>query len=134
MIVLFLQQLSSHAIYIYIYTHISKDLMWESMRFYHVVHSMKRIEILLSHIGDKNKFKNRDFLFSLVQCFKTTFCYFFFFTQCFKTTICFIWLNVSRLFLPYTQKSLCIYIHPFHFYSFIYTCLKPFMPSHLKYT
>ena len=24
--------------------------------------------------------------------------------------------------------------NPFHFYSFIYTCPQPFMPSHLKYT
>ena len=31
----------------------------------------KRIEILLSHIRDKNKFKNRDSIFLLVQCFKT---------------------------------------------------------------
>ena len=33
---------------------------------------MKRVEILLSHIRDKNKFKNRDSLFPLVQCFKTS--------------------------------------------------------------
>ena len=56
----------------------SKDLIRESMKFYHVAHSIKRIEILLSHIKDKNKLKNRDFLFSLVQCFKTTFCYIFY--------------------------------------------------------
>ena len=36
--------------------------MQESMRFYHVAHSMKRIEILLSYIKDKNKFKKRDFI------------------------------------------------------------------------
>ena len=52
------------------------------MRFCHVAHfmkivffffekPMKRVEILLSHIRDKNKFKNRDSLFLLVQCFKT---------------------------------------------------------------
>ena len=45
--------------------------MQESMRFYYVAHSIKRVEILLSHIRDKNKFKNRDSLFLLVQCFKT---------------------------------------------------------------
>ena len=47
--------------------------MQESMRFCHVVHSMKRIEIPLSHIRDKNKFKSRDSLFHLVLCFKTIF-------------------------------------------------------------
>ena len=31
-----------------------RDLMWENMRFCHVVHSMKRIEIFLSHIRCKN--------------------------------------------------------------------------------
>ena len=49
--------------------------MWERMKFYHVVHSMKRFEILLSHVKDKNKFKSRNSLFPLVQCFKTNFCY-----------------------------------------------------------
>ena len=53
--------------------------MWESMRFYHMAHSMKRIEIPLSHIRDKNKFKSWDFLFPLIQCFKTNFYYFFLF-------------------------------------------------------
>jgi len=52
----------------------SRNLMLESMRFCHVAHSMKRIEILLNYIKDKNKFKNIGSLFSLVQCFKTTFC------------------------------------------------------------
>ena len=47
--------------------------MWESMRLCHVMHSMKRIKILLNHIKDKNKFKNIDSLFPLIQCFKTTF-------------------------------------------------------------
>ena len=61
------------SIYIYIYVYISRDLMQESMRFCHVVHSMKRIEIPLSHIRDKNKFKSRDSLFHLVLCFKTIF-------------------------------------------------------------
>ena len=51
----------------------SRDPMQESMRFCHVTHSMKRIEILLGHNKDKNKFKNRDSLFPLVQCFNTTF-------------------------------------------------------------
>ena len=47
--------------------------MRESLRFCHVMHSMKRIEIPLSHIRDKNKFKSEDSSFLLVQCFKTIF-------------------------------------------------------------
>ena len=43
------------------------------MGFCHVAHSMNRIEIPLTHIRDKNKFKSRDSLFPLVQCFKTIF-------------------------------------------------------------
>ena len=67
--------------------------MLESIKFYHVTHSMKRIEIFLNHIRDKNKFKNKDSLFPLVQCFKTIFVTFF--IQCFKITIFFIRFNVS---------------------------------------
>ena len=52
--------------------------MQESMRFYYVAYSIKRIEILLNHIKDKKKFKNKDSLFLLVQCFKTNFCYIFY--------------------------------------------------------
>ena len=59
--------------YIYIYIYKSKDLVRESLRFCHVMHSMKRIEIPLSHIRDKNKFKSEDSSFLLVQCFKTIF-------------------------------------------------------------
>ena len=94
--------------------------MQENMRFCHVAYSMKRIEIPLNHIRDKNKFKNSDPLFHLVQCFKTIFVILF--IQCFKTTICFIWFNVSRLFLFLThKKTLCISIYHSNFYSFIYT-------------
>lgn len=32
-------------------------------KFYHMTHSIKRIEILLSYNRDKNKFENRDFYF-----------------------------------------------------------------------
>ena len=67
--------------------------MRKNMRFCHVTHFMKRIEIFLSHIRNKNKFKNKDSLFPLVQCFKTIFVTFF--IQCFKTAISFIWFNVS---------------------------------------
>ncbi|KAK4568804.1 hypothetical protein RGQ29_004283 [Quercus rubra] len=42
-----------------------KDLVRESLRFCHVMHSMKRIEIPLSHIRDKNKFKSEDSSFLL---------------------------------------------------------------------
>ena len=62
--------------------------------------SMKRIEILLSHIKDKNKLIN-DFLFYLVQCFKT-------FLIKKINILCILWFNVSRLFIShtYTQNSL----------------------------
>ena len=47
--------------------------MRENMRFCHVAHSMKRIEIFLNHVRDKNKFKNKDSLFLLVQMFQDYF-------------------------------------------------------------
>ena len=80
--------------------------MWESMRFCHIAHSMKRIEILLSHIRNKNKFKNRDTLFPVSQYFKTNFCYIFF--QCFKTTVVALppkTLGLSRIWAP---KFICV--------------------------
>ena len=49
--------------------------------------------------------------------------YFFYLVQCFKTFL-----------LSYTQKSICISLRLFHFYSFIYTCPQPSMSSHPKYT
>ena len=52
--------------YIYIYIYKSRDLMRESMRSCHVTHFKKKIEIPLSHIRDKKKFKSGDFLFPLV--------------------------------------------------------------------
>ena len=78
----------------------------------------KRIEILLNHIRDKNKFKSRLFIsFGFSRPFFVTF-----FIQCSKSTICFIWFNVSRLFLFLThKKTLCISIYHSNFYSFIYT-------------
>ena len=87
--------------------------MRESMRFCHVAHSIKRIKITLSHIRDKNKFKSRDFLFSLVQCFKTIFVTLF--IQNYKTTICFIWFNISRLFISHTHKKL--FAFPFSLFT-----------------
>ena len=92
----------------------SRDLMQESMRFCHVMHSMKRIEIFLSHIKDKNKFKNKNSLFHLVQCFKTIFVTFF--IQYFKTTISFIWFDVSRFFFSLTHKKLFAFLFT-HFTS-----------------
>ena len=68
--------------------------MQENMRFCHVAYSMKRIEIPLNHIRDKNKFKNRLFIY-FSSMFQDYFCYII--IQCFKTTICFIWFNVLRL-------------------------------------
>ena len=91
--------------------------MWESMKFCHVAHSIKRIEIFLSHIKDKNKFKNKNSLFHLVQCFKTIFVTFF--IQYFKTTISFIWFDVSRFFFSLTHKKLFAFLFT-HFTLHLY--------------
>ena len=48
-------------------------------------------------------------MFQLVQCFKT-------------------------FSLSHIQRTLCIFIHPFNFYSFIYTCSQSFVSSHIKCT
>ena len=107
--------------------------MQESMRFYHVVHSMKKTEIPLSYIRDKNKFKSKNSLFLLIQCFKIAFCYIFY--SMFQDYYLFHLVQYFKIFhLSHTQKTLCISIHRFYFYSFIYTCPQPFIPSHLKYT
>ena len=58
--------------------------MRESTKFYHMAHSIERIEILLNYIRNKNKFKNRTSLFPLIQCFNTNFVAFFI-QYCFKT-------------------------------------------------
>ena len=85
--------------------------MQKIMRFCHVTHSMKRIEIPLSHIRDKNKFKSSDFLFSFVQYFKTIFVtllfnvlrlLFIYLVQCFKT-----------FHFSYTQKNSLHFHSPF---------------------
>ena len=88
--------------------------MQKSIRFCHVMHSMKRIEIPLSHIRDKNKFKSWDSLFPLVQCFKTNFVIFC--IQCFKIIIYFIWFNVSRSSISHTHKKL--FAFPFIIFTF----------------
>ena len=102
--------------------------MQESMRFCHVVHSMKRIEIPLSHIRDKNKFKSRDSLFHLVLCFKTIFVTLLFnvlrlLIVSFGTTKIFHLSLSLSLSHTHTKKPLFISIHHFHFYSFIYTSI-----------
>ena len=61
-----------------------KNLVRESTKFYHMAHSIERIEILLNYIRNKNKFKNRTSLFPLIQCFNTNFVAFFI-QYCFKT-------------------------------------------------
>ena len=66
--------------------------MQENMRFCYMAHSMKRIEMILSHIRDKNKFKNRDSLFLWFNISRLLFVTFF--IQYLKTTICFIWFNI----------------------------------------
>ena len=123
----------SRKININIYIYISKDLMWESMRYCHVAHSLKRSEILLSHDRDKNKFKNIDSLFPLnLQWFKTTFCFFWFNVSRVKTTISIIWFNVSRLFLSLRHKTLCIFIHSFSLLLFAFS--NTLIPKTISFT
>ena len=86
----------------YIYIYKSRDFIRESMRFCHVAHSMKKTEMPLNHIRDKNKFKSGESLFPLVQCF--------------KTTIYFMWFNVSRLSISHTHKKL--FVFPFILFTF----------------
>ena len=119
-------------ILIYIYIYISRDLMQESMRFCCMAHFLKRIEIPLSHVKDKNKFKNRDSLFPLAQCFETIFVTLF--IQCFKTTICFIWFNISILFISHTHKKFFAFLFTLFTSTPSYTRSQLFISSHLKYT
>ena len=72
----------------------------------------KRIEILLNHIINKNKFKIGDSLFSLIQCF--------------ETTICFIWFNVLRLFISLSHTKLFAFS-----FSFFTLLLYIHMPTTL---
>ena len=62
----------SNQINIYIYIYKSRDLMWKSIRFCQVAYSMQRElkYFQVPHQKEKNKL-NIDFLFHLVQCFKT---------------------------------------------------------------
>ena len=60
-----IQSHQSINIYIYIYIYKSRDLIRESMRLCHVAHSMKKIEILLSHIRDKNKLNIKILFYSV---------------------------------------------------------------------
>jgi len=99
-----------------------------------VAHSIKKIEILLNYIRNKNKFKNRDFSFPLVQCFNTNFVAFFI-QYCFKTIICFIWFNVLRFFLFFIHTklfaflfTLSIYIY-IYIYIYMYVCIYAHSPS-----
>ena len=114
--------------------------MWESIRFCHVAYSMKKIEILLNHIRDIKKLKKlkkklKIEIFYLFWFNVSILLFVTFFIQSFKTTICFIWFNFSKLLLSLAhKKTLCIFIHPFNFYSFVYICPQLFMPFHLKYT
>ena len=93
--------------------------MQENMRFCYMAHSMKRIEMILSHIRDKNKFKNRDSLFFWFNISRPLFVTFF--IQCLKDYYLFHLVKYLRLFLffthtklfafPFTFSILLFYIH-----------------------
>ena len=102
-----------------IYIYITRDPMQENMRFCYMAHSMKRIEMILSHIRDKNKFKNRDSLFFWFNISRPLFVTFF--IQCLKDYYLFHLVKYLRLFLffthtklfafPFTFSILLFYIH-----------------------
>ena len=99
------------------------------MSFCHVTHSIKRIEILLSHISDNNNFKIGTLYFLWFNVSRLLFVTFY---TMFQNYNLFHLVQSFKTFpLSHTQKSLCIFIHHFHFYSFIYTCPQPFMSCHL---
>ena len=104
---------------IYIYIYIKAETSCESMRFYHVVHSMKRIEIFLNHIRDKNKFKIRTLYFLWFNVSRLLFVTFF--IQCFKITISFIWFIVLRFFLSLTHKKLFAFLFTLFTSTLLYT-------------
>ena len=96
--------------------------------------------LFLSHIRDKNKFKNRDSLFPLIQCFKTTFCYILVnISKLLFVSFGYILVNISKLLfvsfgsmfqdfssLLHTQNSL-------HFHSpFSLLLLYIYMPTTLN--
>ena len=86
------------------------------MRFCHMAHSMKRIEIILNHIRDKNKFKNRDSLFLWFNISRLLFVTFF--IQCFKNTYLFHLVQYFKIFpLSHTQKKL--FAFPFTLFTSI---------------
>ena len=75
--------------------------MRKNLRFCHVVHSMKIIEILLE-IRANLKIETFYFLwFNVSRLLFVTF-----FIQCFKVIICFIWFKFLRIFLSLTYKKL----------------------------
>ena len=83
------------------------------MRFCHMAHSMKRIEMILSHIRDKNKFKNRDSLFFWFNISRPLFVTFF--IQCLKDYYLFHLVQYLRLFLFLSHTKL--FAFPFIIFS-----------------
>ena len=110
------------------YIYKSRDLMRKSLRFCHVTHSMKRIEVeILLEIRTNLKIETFYFLwFNVSRLLFITF-----FIQCFKTSICFISFNISRS-LSYTKNFLHIHSH-FSLLLFYIHMLTAFH-THLKYT
>ena len=93
--------------------------MRESIRFCHVAHSMKRIEIPLSYIRDKNNLKVETLYFlwfNVSRLIFVTFC-----IQCFKTTIYFNWFNVSRPSISHTHKKLFAFSFIIFTFTHLYT-------------
>ena len=96
------------------------------MRFCHMAHSMKRIEIILNHIRDKNKFKNRDSLFLWFNISRPLFVTFF--IQCLKDYYLFHLVQYLNIFLFLSHTKL--FAFPFTIFSSTPLCTYAHSPSY----
>ena len=115
--------------YIYIYIYKKVEISCESAWDFAICRTLwKKLKYFEATLEIRINIKIRTLYFLWFNVSKLIFITFF--IQYFKTTICFH-LVVLRFFLfSHTQKTFCISIHPFNFYSFIYTCPQPLALCH----
>ena len=130
-------------IYIYIYIYIKSETLYRQHKVLPCNALFKKIiETLLNHIKDKNKLKNRDSLFPLIQCFKI-----FHLSQKHKTlhfhsqfSLLLLYILYSQLFMHLISNTpkpkTIIYLQPFNVtnitltlsYHLILTCMCRLCP------